>query len=87
MVVSWRDCEWGSIWKAVEEHLEVWERLQEVVLLNFVDCELLRDVEDLLDPLVRMWCPDDHAFDVWGVLFPLQLHDIYFLMGLPIRGE
>lgn len=26
------------------------------------------------------------GFDVRGVMLPLQLHDIYFLMGLPIRG-
>lgn len=59
--------------------------LWEIGLLKFFECELIQLLKDLLDPLIQIWRVEERAFDIRGVMIPLQLHDVYFLIELPIR--
>ena len=45
---------------------------------------MIRSSKDLLDPFIQMWRMEERVFDIKGMMFPLQLHDIYFLTSLLI---
>ena len=50
------------------------------------DFPLIQSSEYLLQPLVGMWRPLNGSIDMEGELLSLDQQEIYFLIGLPIRG-
>ena len=86
MVVSWQEWDWAGNCDDVRRNPHVRQRIWEVGLLKFFDFQLLLFFEDLLDPLIQMWRPEEWIFDIRGVMFPLQLWDIYFLTRLLMCG-
>ena len=66
--------------------MDMCQQLQEIGLLIFFYCTLIRSFDEFLSPLIRMWRVDESAFSIEGVMLQLEQHDIHFLTGLPIHG-
>lgn len=48
---------------------------------------MIQSWDKLLLPLIQMCRTNDREFDIRGVMVPLELHDIYLLMGIMIIQE
>ena len=84
MMISWKKWDWASAHEEVMDSPYVRQQIWEIGLLQFFGCEMIWSSKDLLDPLIRLWRLEERSFDIREVMFPLYLHDVYFLIGLLI---
>ena len=67
---------WNLLYWLGYEMKFFWYQFQKIGLLNYFYYELICSSEDLLESLIQMWRPNERAFDISGLMFPLQLDDV-----------
>lgn len=54
--------------------------------MELFECEMIRSSDDFLLPLLQICRLEDKENYIRGVMLPLEIQDIYFLMGILIHG-
>ena len=82
MVIEWGECEHERANNEALDHLDIFDALRQCGLLKYFHISLTRSETSLLWLLIGYWDPDYLLFMVDDEPLPLEVEDIYFLIGL-----
>jgi hypothetical protein len=87
MVLDWREREHKDDNAITKNHPQTIAALRDCGLLKYFRIPGMRAQVRLLEHLVRMWDPDQQAFNVCAHTLMIDIEDIYFLTGLSRWGS
>ena len=87
MVLEWREHEHGEVEEAVRADMRAQQALRACELYKFWCLGGLRAKPRLLQMLVDYWDLESESFHIDGMSLTIEVKDIYFTIGLSLRGE
>ena len=87
MVIEWRECEHEGADIEALNHLDTIDALRQCGLLKYFQISSMRSETSLLQLLIGYGDPDRLLFMVDDEPLPLEVEDIYFLIGLSHQGR
>ena len=87
MVIEWREREHEGANNEALDHPDMVNALRECGLLKYFCISSMISETSLLQLLIGYWDPDRSLFMVDDEPLPLEVEDIYFLIGLSRQGQ
>ena len=87
IMVIWKEREHESFDLQAANDQPTIESLRNCGLLNYFRVPGMKEHIRLLEYIINMWDPDQEHFVVGVHIFPIEIEDIYFLIGLYMRGN
>ena len=82
-----REREHGDVEEAVQGDIMAQQALRTCGLYKFQHLGSLRAKPRLFQLLVDYWYPESESCQLDGMSLSIEVEDIYFIIGLPLRGE